>query len=167
MPETTSLARQLAEKKSKDLEKIADDIANKIRELAKLCYRDSAIILQFGSDEGILGFFTKSTIQMIPPKDLRKKLKKMEKQANAKEETDDENDENRDSVKKEEIKLSKKEALLLEIIDMFNDIETTIPETAIKSKEQAVVLQELESELQRDNFEVNITEKGLEVIWWK
>lgn len=164
MPETTSLARQLAEKKSKDLERIADEIANKIRELAKLCYRDSAIIFQFGSADGIFGFFTKSVIQMIPPKDLRKKLKKIEKQANIREETDDENEY---SVKKAEIKLEKKEELLLEIIEKFNDIETTISETAIKSKEQAVVLNELESELQRDNFEVNITEKGLEVIWWK
>ena len=170
MPEEKSLALRLAEKKEADLKEIAKLLATMFKELATICYNESHIIMKFTKG----GLFKETPIRMIIPKSLKKKIKYNEKFSSEKknsvlpEFTGEGGIDIGKNVQSQQVELSRSDNLIMEIVEKFNKIDTTVRglNNSNFSKEQDIVLEELEVLLQKENFKTDITESSIVISWW-
>ena len=169
MPEAT-LAIRLAEKKEADLKEKAKLLAIMFKELATICYNESHIIMRFTRG----GLFKETPIRMTIPKSLKKKIKYNEKISSEKKKsvlpelTGEGGIDIAKIVQSQQPELSRSDNLILEIVEKFNNIDTTVNSlnNSSFSKEQDIVLHELEVLLQKENFKIDITETSIRISWW-
>lgn len=171
------LAKVLAKRKDEDIEQSAEQIAKKICQLAELLYKESVLTFIFKKD----GFFKVSASQMIPIPDIQRKQKLIAKQKyaeeleNKKKSDLEEENENQSLSEKdiqsesnlpEAITFTEDEKIHLEIVEIFNNIATSIEGSTGFSLEQERVLKAVTEKLVAENFDVTVTEKFFEIAWW-
>jgi len=170
MPQEKSLALRLAEKKEADIKKLAELIAMKFIECATIRYKESHITIKFTRG----GLFKETPIRMIIPKSLKKKIKYNEKISSEKtksplpELTKEGGIDIAKIVQSQQLELSDSDKIIMEIVEIFNNIDNTVPglNNSGFSKEQDIVLHEVEVLLQKENFKIDITETAIRVSWW-